>query len=80
LPEKIRRALEAALDQEEPPSLRNIATRLGFRGFDSLTYRFPDLTKAVVAKRAERWSARIRTAEAVLKTALHEDPPPSIEE
>jgi len=80
LPEKIRRALEAALDQEEPPSLRNIATRLGFRGFDSLTYRFPDLTQAVVAKRAERWRARIRAAEAVLKTALHEDRPPSIEE
>jgi len=80
LHEEIRKTLEAAVNQDEPPTLRSLATRLGFRSFNALSYRFPDLCRAVTTKRAECWSNKIKGVEAALRAAVTQDPPPTLAE
>jgi hypothetical protein len=76
----IRGALQDALSLEFPVAVYRIARDLGFETESPVTARFPDLCGAIKAKRAAvREARRARTA-AALKSALNEDPPPTLEE
>src|SRR5258708_37813348 len=48
----LRQALETILasDEEPPPSILEVALRLGYRSVSALYSRFPELTHAIVAK------------------------------
>jgi len=87
--DELRRALEAVLvsDEEPPPSLKEVAQRLGYRSPGPLYSRFPELSQAIIAKyqkynprrREPMESDKLRQAlEAVL--ASDEEPPPSLKE
>jgi AraC-like DNA-binding protein len=87
--DELRQALEAVLasDEEPPPSLKEVAQRLGYRSPGPLYSRFPELSRAITAKnqkynprrREPMESDELRQAlEAVL--ANDEEPPPSLKE
>ncbi len=87
--EVLRQSLEAILasDEEPPPSIREVALRLGYRSETSLYDRFPELTHKIVAKHRKHTShykERIslielqQTLEVVL--ASEEEPFPSIQD
>ena len=56
------------------------AKALGFETESPLTARFPDLCRAIKAKRAAVQLARRSRVASALKAALSEDPPPPLEE
>jgi len=85
----LRQALETILasDEEPPPSILEVALRLGYRSVSALYSRFPELTHAIVAKyqsynpdkRAVMNSEELRQIlESILESK--EEPPPSIQE
>src|SRR6266567_4255155 len=85
----LRQALETILasDEEPPPSIQEVALRLGYRSVSALYSRFPELTHAIVAKyqsynsdkRAVMNSEELRQIlESILESK--EEPPPSIQE
>lgn len=87
--EELRQALETILasDEEPPPSIQEVALRLGYRSVSALYSRFPELTHAIVAKyqsynpdkRAVMNSEELRQIlESILESK--EEPPPSIQE
>lgn len=71
-----RLGLLAALEEEPPPTLRQIADRLGYKLTRSLHTRYPELTKRLTAKqRASRPQRRERLRKkdpAAIKRALQE--------
>ena len=52
----------------------------GFQTEDPLTARFPDLCRAIKAKRAEVWAVRRSMLPVALEAALSEEPPPTLEQ
>ena len=76
----IRTALEESLALKMPSPVHRSAHSLGFQTEDPLTRRFPDLCRAIKAKRAMVRRARRSALAAALKAALREDPPPSLEQ
>lgn len=65
--ERLRRAMETALDEDPPPSILEVARRLDFRTATSLYDRFPDLCRALAERgsayrraRHEQWQGRLR--------------------
>lgn len=76
----IRSALEDSLSLEFPVAVYRIARDLGFETESPVTARFPDLCGAIKAKRAAARKARRDRTAAGLKSALNEDPPPTLEE
>lgn len=67
--DRLRRALEAALDEDPPPSVRAVARHLGFRAAASLYDRFPDLCRAL----AERGRAYRQERHALWQERLHDE-------
>ncbi len=86
---ELRKALEGVLasSEEPPPSIHEVAQRLGYRGAYELHRRFPELANAIVTK-YQRYtpSRKKRMSSLELQHALegilasNEDPPPSIQE
>lgn len=83
----IEEALRTALREDVPPSLADIATRLGYRTIPPLQVRFQDLCKAITRKRGAqikvssvRASAPIprERIEQALSEALNNDGPVSL--
>lgn len=86
---ELRQALEAILasNEEPPPSIREVALRLGYRSETSLYDRFPELTHKIVAKHRKYTSHyKERTGSSELQQALEmilasqEEPPLSVPE
>jgi hypothetical protein len=75
----IRKTLEESLSLAMPLPLHRIALSLGYQTGDPLTARFPDLCRAIKAKRAEVWAARRSILPVALEAALSEEPPPTLE-
>jgi AraC-like DNA-binding protein len=73
---ELKDALEAALCQEIPRTVRNVVLGLGYKGCSIARYSFPELCAAIVQKRKHRF----RTVELQLQTAICEQPPPSVSE
>lgn len=76
----IKQSLEQALAQAQPISVHRLAESLGYAGDCVLRQEFPDLCRAIVAKRAARNKTRLNGDGLALRTALKEDPPPSLRE
>ncbi len=76
----IRKALEESLSLEIPVPVHRSAKALGFQTEDPLTARFPDLCRAIKAKRAALQQDRRSRIASGLKAALSEDPPPPLEQ
>jgi hypothetical protein len=75
-----RKALEESLSLEMPLPVHRSASFLGYQTEDPLTARFPDLCRAIKAKRAKVRAVRRSALESALETALSEEPPPSLEQ
>lgn len=75
----IRKALEDSLSLDMPLPVQRVALSLGYGTEDPLTARFPDLCRAIKAKRANVVVARRSTLASALELALSEDPPPALE-
>jgi hypothetical protein len=75
----IQKALQDSLALEMPLPVHHSAFALGFETEDPLTRRFPDLCRAIKAKRVLVRAARRRALTSALETAVTENPPPSLE-
>ena len=64
-------------DDEERPSMAQVATRLGY-DVKTLTKRYPDLCQAISARHAGFHKIRWEKIQATLEAALAEYPPPSV--
>ena len=70
--------LRGNLAQESPLSLREIASKLGYKAPHAIRERFPELCRAIAAKRKQqplRGKEKLRLA---LEAARTESPPPSL--
>ena len=77
--DQVRRALEAGIAQNPPPSLQMVATSLGLRGCTRLYRRFPELCRSLVAKnRGFKPLPRV-PMQKILTKALTESPPPALD-
>ena len=73
-----RQALRAALEEELPPSLEQISKRVGYGSPTPLRKYFPDLYRALVARRASYQADRKDKLRSALEAILTEEPPPTI--
>jgi len=71
----IKTALEAALNEEFPPSVFQVANSLGYRNDYSIKHHFPELCRALNQKRPKSHMARRNLVESELNRSLHCDPP-----
>ena len=76
----IQKALEESLSREIPLPVYRSAKACGFETVGPLTARFPDICRAIKAKRAAVQLARRSRVASTLRAALSEDPPPTVEE
>jgi TniQ protein len=76
----IQKALEESLSREIPVPVYRSAKAFGFETHSPLTARFPDLCRAIQAKRVAVKLARRSRVGPALKAALNEDPPPPLEQ
>jgi hypothetical protein len=76
----IRKALEESMALDMPLPVNRSARALGFETECPLTARFPDLCRAIKAKRTKVQAARRITVASALKAALSENPPPTVEQ
>lgn len=76
--EVILAALEAALKEELPPTLTEVARSLGYVTSQAVRPKFPDICKALTQKRRKIVSDRRAKIEGELRHALESDPPVSL--
>lgn len=76
----IQNALEESLSREIPIPVYRSAKACGFETEGPLTARFPDICRAIRAKRAAVKLARRSRVASTLRAALSEAPPPTVEE
>lgn len=76
----IKQVLEQSLAPAHPAALHHLAQRLGYANADLLRRKFPDLCRAIIAKRTAFKKARLNAVKLALRAALKEDPPPSANE
>ncbi len=76
--EACRGQIAAAAEEIPPPTLKEVASRIG-RSVSWLQYRYPDLCDKIVGRRPKRMLLRRERQRITLKTALAQDPVPSIE-
>ena len=76
----IKQSLKRSLAQAQPIPVHRLAAGLGYASGGVLRQEFPDLCRAISAKRAARNKTRLNAAELALRTALEEDSPPSLRE
>ena len=78
---KIHQVMEEAFQEEPPPTIRAVAKRLECHPH-SLRYHFPDLYNKLKNRRADFFKVKALHHEKkrLLKAALTEEPPPSLQE
>lgn len=80
-PEQVIEAMQLALEEEPPPSLTDLALRLGFKSYSSLTTCSKSLSVAISAKYTDyQQQLRQERIESILTDVLasSEYPPPSL--
>lgn len=65
---------------ENPLSLNEIASRLGYRGSGGIRERFPELCRAITAKRKQQFLQKRENMRHAIEDARAESPPPSLKE
>jgi hypothetical protein len=76
----MEQAIEKALLQDPPPTLRDVSLTLGLSSASGLSYHFPALCRALVERSKERRRHCLLQIEQVLRVALSQDPPPTVGE
>jgi transcriptional regulator with XRE-family HTH domain len=76
----IRELLERSLAQEHAVTVHHTAASLGYANEGYLEQKFPELCHAIREKCRTRKRARIASMEMVLKNALCEESPPTLQE
>ena len=76
----LERKLRRYLGEENPPSLNEIASRLGFKGSGSIRERFPKICRAITSKRKQWRSRKRERIRLVIEAARHEVPPPTLKQ
>jgi TniQ len=83
-PRSERRRVEAILRtylaEESPPSINEIASKMGYLGNGGIRERFPDLCHAIVAKRQQQVLRKKEEMRRALEEACAEAPPPSLKQ
>ena len=81
-PRSERRHVEAILRthlaEESPPSINEIASKLGYMGSGGIRERFPELCCAIVAKRKQQVLRKKEEIRRAIEEARAETPPPSL--
>jgi hypothetical protein len=77
-PKEIEAALKAALAQDEPESVPQVARRLGYVSSGPFFRPFPTLCRAIYLKIARLKAARVRAMRRIVERALRQDPPPTL--
>jgi AraC-like DNA-binding protein len=77
---RLEAILRGYLAEENPPSINEIASKLGYKGAFSIRERFPELCIAVSAKRREQILRKRERMRRVLEDARVETPPPSLKQ
>jgi AraC-like DNA-binding protein len=80
LDEAVRNCFQSAMSEDPPPTVPELARRLGFIADWSLKSRYPDLCRALDARRPEYRQRRLAEIETILKQACHERPAPTLKE
>jgi transcriptional regulator with XRE-family HTH domain len=76
--QRLESILRGHLDQESPLSLNEIASRLGYKSSTAIRERFPDVCRAIAAKRKQNFLQNREKMRVALKAARTEVPPPSL--
>jgi hypothetical protein len=71
-------ALRAALEENHAPSLEQVRKRLGYGSTTALRNYFPELCRALVARRATCQADRKNRLRGDLEAMLSEEPPPAV--
>jgi AraC-like DNA-binding protein len=78
--EAVRNCFQSAMSEDQPPTVPELARRLGFIAASTLKANYPDLCRALDARRPEYRQRRLAQIETVLKQACHERPAPTLKE
>jgi hypothetical protein len=73
---RVRAALQAALAEEPPPTLKEVAHRLGHKTAGSIALSFPVLCRALVARSQQQHRKQLEQVRSALQAALKEQTPP----
>lgn len=76
---RIKQALDAALEECPPRTLRQIHVRLGYEKSDLLWEAFPELCQAIRARHTEFRRNRLDEIQSRLREVLSENPPPTVQ-
>ena len=83
-PRSERRRVEAIvrthLEEESPPSINEIAAKLGYKGSGGIRERFPELCRVIVTKRKQQVLVKKDVIRRALQDASAETPPPSLKQ
>ena len=74
------RIISAALQEYPPPSVREVARRLGYSRHDQLRRHFPEFYQQVLDRRREYQKQIDESVRNCFQSAMSEDPPPRISE
>jgi hypothetical protein len=69
--------LEAILLEEPPPTMKDVAKRLGYKS-SSLRYDYAKLSRAISTRHADYCKAQLQDIRFKLEATLHEEVPPSL--
>jgi hypothetical protein len=72
--------LREHLAEQDPLSLNEIASRLGYKGSGAIRERFSDLCRAITAKRKQQVLRKREGMRVAIETARTEIPPPGLRE
>jgi AraC-like DNA-binding protein len=77
---RLESILRGHLARENPLSLNEIASRLGYKGSGSIRERFPELCREIAAKRKQQFLHKREQMQRALEDARAESPPPSLKQ
>lgn len=76
--ESVRNCFQSAISEDPPPRISELARRLGFISAATLKSNYPDICRALDARRLAYHQRRLKQVETILKQACHEMPAPSL--
>ncbi|HYG08930.1 MAG TPA: hypothetical protein VD835_03040 [Pyrinomonadaceae bacterium] len=79
-PAKALNIIKIALEEDPPPSAREVARRLGYGTIHPLRRQYPKQYESLLARKGEFERAYLEGIHCKLKESLSEDPPPSLQE
>jgi AraC-like DNA-binding protein/transcriptional regulator with XRE-family HTH domain len=78
--QRLESVLRRYLTRQNSPSVNEIAFQLGYKGSGSIRERFPELCRAISAKRSQQTLRKRETLRLAVETARTESPPPSLKQ